>query len=249
MKLSTLGMKSSGPKLLVTPLHEDWLKTNADLHYSGAALEFAAQELGATGRDRRGGFSASALGSCARSQQFTFLGMPTNSLRPRQHQVAHNGNFVHLRWQMAGITAGWLARPEVPMPENEWGLSGTLDGVLQGGEGLEIKSANERAYSSALSFGVKDEHMFQVHSYMLGMLIDVFSVIYENKNTQDWVEYVVERDEGWIKKVKDACDQRWEGVAKRELEPRLDKCEYREGWQYDWCKYRDVCMATRSWPR
>lgn len=247
MKLSTFTVES-GPKLLVTDRHEDWLKSHANLSYTPDALAFAARELSTGDRDRRFGFSASSLGSCPRAQQLTFLGVERNTLRPRQHQVAHNGNFMHLRWQMAGISAGWLAEPEVPIPENKFGLSGTMDGVLDTGQGLELKSCNAHAFSGVNSFGPKTEHLFQVHTYMLATNINVFSLIYENKDTQFWKEFVVERNEGLIAKVKELALMLNARTNAHELFPILDKCEVEEGWQYEWCDKRVACKAMETWP-
>lgn len=247
MKFATLEKKPV-KKELVTPHHEKWLKEHDDLEYTQEALDFAAGQLSAVGRDRRGSFSASGLGSCPRSQQITFLGLPKNSLRPRQLQVAHNGTFMHLRWQMAGISAGWLAEPEVPIPDNIYGLKGTMDGVLLGGEGLELKSCNVNAYSGIRSFGPKTEHLFQVYTYMLATGISVFSLIYENKDTQDWEEFVIERDEAMIERVKEKAEGLWDKTYTKQLFPMIEKCEYKEGWQYDWCTNRVSCMGMKEWP-
>ncbi len=119
-------------------------------------------------------------------------------------------------------------------------------GVLQTGEGLELKSCNKNAYSGVKSFGVKEEHNFQVHTYMLATDIDIFSVIYENKDTQEWEEIVVERDEAMIQRVKDRAEFLWENSERKNLLPRIEKCEYKEGWQYDWCSKRVACFAERD---
>ena len=244
MKLSTLGMTKHTPDL-VTPLHEAWLKTNPDLSYTEEALLFLEQQIRKRGRNREGSFSASSLGSCQRQQQFTFLGMPRTPLRPRQIQVAHNGTWMHLRWQMAGISAGWLSCAEIPIPENDWDLMGTMDGILATGQGLELKSCNSHAFSGVKTFGLKDEHNLQVHTYMLASGIDVFSVIYENKDTQDWYEIVVEQDPKIMQHVKDLTEKQWERAYNKELAPMLKTCEEGIGWQWDWCSYREICPRAR----
>jgi hypothetical protein len=228
MKLGQLGIPAH--EEVVTPLHELWLKTNFDQpEYSSTALEFASRQLASRGRDRTGSYSASSLGGCRRQQQLTWLGYPKTPLRPRQIEVSRNGSFMHLRWQMAGLSAGWLSQAEVPIPSNAYGLKGTMDGVLTGGEGLELKSCNANAFSGVRSFGVKHEHLFQVHTYMLATGINTFCVIYENKDTQEWHEQVVHRDEDVMNAVLDTVEL---------------LAEY-EGWRYDWCEYRKVCpMAT-----
>ena len=168
-------------------------------------------------------------------------------MRPRQVQVAHNGSFMHLRWQMAGLSAGWLREAEVPIPSNGWGLAGTMDGILSTFEGLELKSCNAHAFSSVKTFGMKPEHDFQVHTYMLASGIDTFSVIYENKDTQDWIEIVRNRDEAMIDKVQQTAAHLWRESNQQHLMPMLSKCEMHEGWQFDWCSKREACMGMKKW--
>ena len=66
--------------------------------------------------------SASSLGLLSDDrQEFTWLGWCEMAPSPKTAQIFHNGNFMHLRWQMAGLTAGWLKDAEVPVPANDLG--------------------------------------------------------------------------------------------------------------------------------
>jgi hypothetical protein len=247
MRLGQLGIQAHDE--VVTPLHEAWLKTNFDTPtYSSKALDFASKQLASPGRVRTGSYSASSLGGCKRQQQLTWLGYPKTPLRPRQIEVARNGTYMHLRWQMAGISAGWLSQPEVAIPKNAYGLRGTMDGILTSGEGLELKSANSHAYAGIRSFGIKHEHDFQIHTYMLATGIETFCMIYENKDNQEWHEIVRHRDEKIITAVKDTADLLLELEEREQLYPMIEQCEHEEGWRYDWCEYRKVCPMA-SWQK
>src|SRR3954462_2316733 len=110
MKFSSLGKYQMDKGLVVSPRHEQWLQVNSDPIYSDEALAFGAKVLIDMGRprDRRGTISASSAGSCRRKQQFTFLGLPELPPTPKLAQIFQNGTFMHIRWQMAGLTEGWL---------------------------------------------------------------------------------------------------------------------------------------------
>lgn len=244
MKLSQLGLYSSKPPV-VAFRHEEWLRKDEQL--SADSIAFIARELAKEGRDRRGSFSASGLGSCPRQQQFTYLGLSKMPQSGQRQAVLLNGTFVHLRLQAAGLTAGWLAEAEVPIPENPLGLKGTMDGVIDEGSVLEAKSQNSWGYKRLSGMTeAKPEHVFQVGTYLVTTGRDKGVVLYENKDNQEVKEFVVERDEALEEKIIRRAMTLQSKTADGELFDPLPDCLNKKGWVYDYCPFKDRCLKIKN---
>jgi hypothetical protein len=241
-------IKHADPELVVSRRHDAWVVGN-DAHpvYSAVAIDFAVKQLAARDRVRKGTLSASSLGECDREQQFTFIGMP--KLPPDEKNAAkmQNGSFMHLRWQMEGITEGWLASPEVKVPTNPYRLSGTMDGLLYEGSILELKSINMNGFSRVQSFGPLTPHLFQMATYMLTTSATKGVFIYECKDNQEYKEIIVRRDEVPLLEAELHASLLWGLIEKKQLVEPLEKCIDQEGWKYRSCPYRDRCLGIREW--
>lgn len=242
-------LKHNRPSLVVSPKHEAWLLENDSPVYTPEALAFAARELAiqATPVDRRNTISASSLGSCARQQMFTFMGMPQLAPTAQNAAQLQNGVFLHLRWQMAGLTAGWLKAAEIPIPANPLRLRGTQDGISDQDTLVEFKSISPHGYSAVAKFGIKDDHRFQVGTYMTATGMERASLIYENKGNQEYVEYMVEMDADLTREVKERAEKVWDHADTKTLPEPLEKCIDKEGWEYRFCPYRNHCLRLKSW--
>lgn len=241
-------IKTEQQILPVSRRHDAWMAANSNPAYSAPAVDFAMKALSTPPRKREGTVSASSLNSCVRRQQFTFLGMPEALPDPRVSQILQNGQFMHLRWQMAGITEGWLTAPEVTIRKpNKWNLTGTMDGLLYNDYNLELKSINSNGFGQVRTFGVKDDHYSQVGTYMVVEDLEASSVIYEDKNTQEYTEIVVHRDATMEKKVEASADRIWSAINERSLAEPLAACEDRTGYRYTGCPFRQFCLETKNW--
>ena len=249
MKFSELGKYKVENNLVVSARHEQWLTRNANPVYNTKALEFGHDQLvkQAVPRDRRGTISASSLGSCRRRQQFTFLGLPELPPTPKLAQIFQNGTFMHIRWQMAGLTEGWLKEAEVPVGDNPYRLSGTQDGIAWDGSVVELKSTNSNGFSRVMSFGPLGGHPFQVGTYVLTTGADQGVLIYENKDTQEWREFVLPREELPLQEITDANEKLWDQIDRGELVEPLDECMAGEGWRYNSCPFRKDCIKIKNW--
>jgi hypothetical protein len=246
MKFSeTVKLNQSG--LVVSPRHEAWLADNDTPRYTGLALGFAMKQLGDRGRFRKGTVSASSLGECRRYQQFVYLGMPKMPPTPQSAMRMHNGAMMHLRWQMAGLSEGWLTDAEVPVRHPTLGLTGTMDGVLYDGSVLELKSINSHGFSRVSTFGPLIPHLFQMATYMLCTRRKQGVFIYENKNDQDYQEIVVSAADLPMSEVQSAAVEMWRDIETKHLAEPLSKCLDREGWVYNYCPFRDRCLEIKSW--
>lgn len=248
MRLSQL-ITSIQRALPVTPRHEKWLSENPNLSYTERAKAWLATEVGKVGRDRSASFSASSMGMCQRKRIFGYLGIPeSRTLDGRTTTIFHNGTWMHLRWQMAGLSAGWLAQPEVPSAAPDLRLKGTLDGVLDTGEGLELKSINSNGFSYVMSAQEpKRAHIAQVGAYFVATDLDAFSLIYENKDTQDYKEFVIERTPTLVEVTRIELEKLNEYVVREELPEVKDLCWAKKGTEYLQCQYREICPLMRDW--
>jgi hypothetical protein len=241
-------IKLSAEDLIVSHRHDAWVVRN-DAHpvYTPRALAFAQHQMSAGDRVREGTVSASALGECQRAQQFTYLGM--RKLPPDAKNAAkmQNGSFMHLRWQMEGLSEGWLAEAEVPVPTNKYRLAGTLDGVLYEGSVLELKSINMNGFSRVQTFGPLFPHLYQMATYMLttGRSRGVF--LYECKDNQEYKEIIVTPDDLPMKEAEEQAQALWEATEGQDLKDPLNDCMDRKGWKYNSCPYRDRCLLIHTW--
>ena len=248
MKFGTLG-KATRPGLVVSPRHDKWMEQNSNPTYTQEALDFGREQLAlqAKPRDRRGTYSASSLNTCKRKQQFTFIGLPELAYNAKTAGIFQNGTFMHIRWQMAGLTEGWMARAEVPVPKNDLGLSGTIDGISDESDVIELKSIHTNGFSNVATFGAKEDHIYQAGTYVACTDAERAIFIYEDKNTQEYKEIVLKRSELPIAEITENAQRLWDATDKRKLHEPLSSCEDREGWRYTGCPFRAQCLGIRDW--
>jgi len=248
MALSKLikGLKS---ELLITATHEAWLSRNSNVELSEEVAEFVRSELLAKQRKRSQTWSSSSLGYCERKHVYQYMGAEKE--RGPDSDLANifiHGTWTHLKWQAMGFMAGWLGQAEVPCAMPEVNYTGTIDGILADGvSGWELKSINARGFRYILDRGVKEEHKRQIMGYMLATGLRKWSVVYEEKDTQQWKEFVVDYDEALAASVLDEMSRLNHAVATRTLPVMQPDCIEKKNSTYKQCAYRDQC-ATGKWP-
>ena len=240
-------IKHTGPELVVSKRHEAWITGSDHPPYSQRAIDFAQAELGKVDRKREGTLSASSLGECERYQQFVYLGMP--QLVPDAKNMAKmmNGSFMHLRWQMEGLTEGWLTYAEVPVPQNRYDLAGTMDGILYDESVLELKSINLNGFSRVQAFGPLIPHMYQMATYLLTSEREKGVFIYECKDNQEYTEIVVSRDDLPMLGVQKQAAALHHTIEGQRLQEPLADCLDKKGWKYASCPFRDRCLQIYEW--
>jgi len=248
MALSKL-VKARKSELIVTPVHEAWLAQNSNVELRDEVADFVRNELLAKQRKRSQTWSSSSLGYCERKHVYQYMGAAKE--RQPDSDLANifiHGTWTHLKWQAMGFMATWLGQAEVPCAIPELGYTGTIDGILADGEtGWELKSINERGFKFVLQDGIKLEHKRQITGYMLATGLRRWSVIYEEKNTQEYKEFVYEYDETLADSVRDELARLNQHVATRTLPVMLPDCAEKKNSTYKQCAYRDLC-ATDRWP-
>lgn len=231
--------------LPITVRHEKWLSQHANVKYPDKHVQTIAKLLVAGDRDRLHAFSSSSTGTCLRRQIFSYFGKPARAVGSSTANIFHTGNFIHAKWQLAGLTEGWLKEIEVPVYSEQYNLKGTMDGILWDDSGFEFKSINSNGYRDVMAYGPKREHQAQVQAYMMITHIQRFSIVYENKNDGEWREFRVERDPDAIRQIQADLVELNAHVTHKSLPDPLTECKGKEG-PYLRCPFRDICLKTRS---
>lgn len=238
-----------GAELPITIRHEAWLAANPNPQYTEAALDFARQalahEVGGS-RRRTTSYRASGLGGCERKQQFSAL--KAEGIKDIDSQLANifgTGNFMHLKWQMAGLTEGWLTSAEVPVEDAELDFGGTMDGIVWDNSLFEFKTINSRGFSNVCEFGPKKDHIYQAHGYMYLADLPAVSFVYEDKGTGDWREFRMERDDDLVEEIISKIKRLNELKEEKKLPEPLSSCIDREGYMYRHCPFRTICLETK----
>lgn len=252
--MSTLTQLIKAATLPITPRHERWLALpESERDWSPAALELAdkvfRREAGGK-RMRSTRYRASDSGKCLRYRQFRAEGLPgVNSYDTRMSNIFITGDFYHLKWQMIGLTEGWLADAEVPYedPRTVGMFGGTADGILFDGSLFELKSINSRGFSRVTTYGPVNAHVLQVSAYMYLADVDCASIVYEEKNSGDWREFRVFRDAEITAKVEAELELLITSYKEELLPPILDDCEMQTGTTYRQCQFRDACSEIKGW--
>jgi hypothetical protein len=249
----------SNGELLVTPRYEHYLATTPNILLSEKVARFVVEELTTPQRNRRLTFSASSQGRCAREQVFAFTPIKAiPKLNSELHAIFHQGTFMHLKWQALLLDAKILDQPEISCLLERYRLSGTVDGVgmvppehLLYGEhkrfGWEFKSTNARGYQWVLDRGPRHDHLLQIHAYMMATGWRLWSLMYENKDNQQYKEFTIHYDPNIAQEVEDTLKELNTYVDNRELPPVLDECQRQQG-QFKKCSYAHACLQQHSWP-
>jgi len=239
-------MRPAKPKALASVLVEDYLALGNGLTLTADDADLLTRLTTTPPRDRTQSFSGSARGSCERAQVFQYLGTDDESeegdVDVKLQSVFLDGTWRHLRWQMLLLAAGREfnvpVQVEVPFRSDTLRLRGSLDGIIDG-RGFELKGT--RAMHAALKAPFAS-HVLQVHSYMVLADLDIFSVVYEDKATQETVEHVVMRDDTIERKVREELARLNEAIDTRVLPPIKKGCQGKPYSQEWWdCPYNRVC--------
>lgn len=249
--MATLAKLVRSQNLAITTRHTQWLqKYGSNIQYSDKAIELAhkvfKQEVGGA-RSRTTSFRSSSSDQCMRRQVYRAINAQSSAdIDDALANIFATGNFMHLKWQMMGLTEGWLTDAEVPAESPEYDFGGTADGIVWDDSVFEFKSINSRGYSRVSTYGPTQSHIRQAHGYLWLLGKSVASFVYEDKGTGEWREFRVERDEVIIDEIKTNLLTMKEHVASETLPPILSGCIDKEGYEYRGCPYKEICVGGKE---
>lgn len=199
------------------------------------------------GRGGEGRFRPSMIGyGCNRAQLLSFIGFPQDEAEDlSSHRVMNNGTWGHYRWQVAGLSAGWLQDIEVKVSYEPWHLRGAVDGILADGSGFELKTTSSRSFYSTKE--PKPSHLLQVHAYMRALDIDKFSIVYENRDTVEYKEYRVHRDPAVDWELDAMFNTLNSHLDAQQLPEMLPACiaKSSNNFQYKYCNWQQSCPTAQ----
>jgi hypothetical protein len=249
--------------LIITPKLQLFLMRNPNLVLDDSVTKTISEQIGSKPRVRSGSFSSSAAGMCERRQVFNYIGIDSGTVNnPQLQQIFYDGTWRHLRWQATLLQAGILTEIEIPLKWNAKRSRGSMDGLgvvpddharpdWRGLEfGFELKGTNSFVYRKAVEVGLKEEHLNQIHRYFLVGGFDLFVVIYENKDNQEWTEWVVTPEPKRLKQQEEELSRLNQAVETETLPVMLQGCQTRNSQEWKQCPFagnQGVCVQAQSY--
>ena len=175
----------------------EWLEKiaeNGKPRYSAEAIQFIVNQLKVTESTRKGRWSPSGLGGCMRKQQFGFLGAGSFTVPSlSSQQLFELGNWLHMQWQAAGLTEGWLVAAEQRvdmMPNRIWGH---VDGITHRDHVFDLKTVGAYTWGEVIDKGVEGMHhiLAQMHAYLTITGRTEARVVFYHRDSGDVLERVV----------------------------------------------------------
>jgi CRISPR/Cas system-associated exonuclease Cas4 (RecB family) len=152
-----------------------------------------------------GGFHPSYTNQCARYWYYLFEGIEMEtSFSPQTHRIFDNGHAVHERIYGYLRNMGILVAEEIPVTYQDPPIEGTADGIIDfyGHKLIELKSISNEGFEYRRIYNKpKDDHFRQAQIYMRCLDLDQAFVIYENKNNQQILPILIDKDDDFIDKL------------------------------------------------
>lgn len=254
---------------IITPRLQEWLVRYGDDRLSDEVANTIHDLLTTAPRVRSGSFSASSAGQCPRAQVLSFLGASGGVTDVRLQNIFSDGKWRHMRWQYMLLSAGILTDIEDPQMWPRMRTRGTMDGIgvvpddhprldWRGKEFVfELKGVSAYLYPKYKEDGPKEEdHLPQVARYLLMTGFPLAVIIYEDKSTQDWTEWVIEATDPRITRLIEEQRQELEWlnhcVDQKDLPQMLPGCASRNGSEWKTCPFagpNGPCVTAGTWPK
>lgn len=247
---------------IITPSLAEWIIRHGDDALSEAVADKIHELLTTQPRYRGGSFSASSSGMCERRQVLQFLGPREGVIDTRLANIFSDGKWRHLRWQSMLLMAGLLTDIEEPLDWPAKRTRGTMDGLgivsddhpkqhWRGQEfGFELKGVSGFLYPK-WSKALHEPHRRQVHKYFAMSGLKLFVIVYEDKSTQEWTEWVIEPDPQLMDETLAEIDRLNDAVDSRRLPTMLPQCKLQRGPEWKGCPMGGAggpCVSAGKWP-
>jgi hypothetical protein len=239
-----------GNKSVVTIPHVKWMESSEeDKRPSDVAVEHALNVWrGGYKHERAGRFSPSAIGECHRRVCFGFAGAPQLKPAFENQEMMDHGSWIHLKWQVEGLTVGYMTSAEEWVYDKDLLCGGSMDAVLSDGSIFELKSAGWSIYNRIVVVDgwPKWENLMQLGTYFLLADIDMASLVMEDRSSGKFHEFRIPRDAKIEEEVLRRLRSYKSYVEADELPEMLDECRTKRGTTYKRCGYREICEAACS---
>lgn len=268
---------SRGSSLPITVHMEKWRRegSNMDMDCLRIAMEAMYKDVSTGNRaDGKGRLRPSNIGNpCQRAQALSYFGAPQEEKPDWVQEKAKGGSLAHYWFQAEGMSAGVLTDIEVEIEIPQWRLKGQLDGFINDGSIFELKTISTDKFNGRFKGWVpvskwekpKEDHIRQVHAYMLATEAISSSVVYMDRGEQAFKEFRVDRDENLLDQMDSEAKTLLKNADNGILPDRMFGCEMLQD-GYDpaehstievnkwlegmkWCNYKEMCRLadTEKW--
>jgi CRISPR-associated protein Cas4 len=182
-------------------------------------------------------FYVSDAGKCPRAIWFSVKGYPKKEFDARMQRVFEHGNHTHMRIMGVLFSLGLVNAVEIDIPRNEM-IHGRADAIISINNEpyvVEVKSVNSTKFKKEYP---DQDHVNQLQLYLYFFNIKKGILLYENKDTQELKEFIIDYDEPLIKKLFAVFNE-----LKKQVEGNITPGipEGIEDWRCDYCPYLEEC--------
>ena len=194
-------------------------------------------------RDRGDKFYITDAGKCPRAIYFKFKKYPRKEPEARILRIFDHGDYTHMRIMSVLFSLGIVRAAEIKIPPQEI-ISGRADAII-GFEGkpyvLEIKSSSRYKFEKLQE--PDPDHLKQLQLYLHYFKIPQGIIIYEDKDTQDLKEFVIEYDPELVEKTLKEFETLQEMIKTNTIPPIPKDIEL---WRCQYCEYREECQKIEN---
>jgi CRISPR-associated protein Cas4 len=194
-------------------------------------------------RDRTGKFYITDAGKCPRAIFFKFKKYPYKEPEARILRIFDHGDYTHMRLMSVLFSLGIVRAAEIKIPPQEI-ISGRVDAII-GFEGkpyvLEIKSSSR--YRFAKLTEPDPDHQKQLQLYLHYFKIPQGIFIYEDKDSQNLKEFIVEYNPELVEKILKELEILKEQIKHNTI-PSIPKDI--EPWRCEYCEYQEECQKIEG---
>jgi CRISPR-associated protein Cas4 len=181
-------------------------------------------------------------GKCPRAVWFSRKGYPKKAYEARVMRIFEHGTHTHFRIMGVLYSIGLVTASEITIPENEM-IHGRADAIVSlKGESyvVEIKSVNSAKFRKEEA---DLDHIKQLQLYLYFFKVKKGILLYENKDTQELQEYVIEYNDKLVKDVIASFNKLKDQIEKA-IVPEIPKDI--EEWRCNYCSYLEECKKIEE---
>jgi CRISPR/Cas system-associated exonuclease Cas4 (RecB family) len=195
------------------------------------------------------GLHASSIGNCVRAIYFEATLGKNKEFEPRVKRIFDTGNSFHQKMMrvLYRIRDIRVISAEIPIIENEL-IKGTCDALVSIDNDnyvIDFKSINTAGFNYLTH--AKIEHRMQVLVYMHYFKISKGLIVYEDKDTSNLKEFVIDLNEPKDKELLDITLERIRLInemIKLKQIPEKPKFSDDEKWKCNYCSYKEECKKN-----
>lgn len=185
----------------------------------------------------RTAFYISDAGRCPRAVWFAFKKYPKKPKDARVQRIFEHGDHTHMRLMAALFSLGLVTAVEVNIPDREV-IHGRADAIVSiGGEPYVVELKSVGSYKFKKNEADSD-HIKQLQLYLHFFKIKKGILLYENKDNQELMEFVLEYDPELVRKILSDLEKLKKQVESSEL-PEIP--QNLEDWRCAYCDYAESC--------